>query len=286
MTPFSPLSRRLFLLGFFVLIATNAGVIAHVAANRSGAPSALLTLSERELQLPFRLHKENSGLALRIQWRVPGKEDDGRYDRGNPAWLDAAKLQELGFTAAELFGGNGRKHFRQPLPKEVFIVLENDGESYREAVRRAEVRLAKEQAELQTNSGEKRLQTAVHEAEERLIRERTTASRLFAIDAGLDPRKLRATYSDRARFLITKAVIRGGYRSGKTAPEVTGQISKLSVETLHVPRDQRTSVDGLLAPNQSGRNGLQPPRYAAVVAYGRQFEPWIVSIHPLGRGPE
>jgi hypothetical protein len=63
-------SRTLFALGFILLVATNLVVLAGVLLNRSAEPEALMTLTERELPLPFRLHKENSGLALRIAWRA------------------------------------------------------------------------------------------------------------------------------------------------------------------------------------------------------------------------
>ena len=184
-------SRTLFALGFVLLVVTNLVVLAGVLSNRSGEPEALMTLTERELPLPFRLYKENSGLALRIAWRAPGNSTGEYFDRGNPGWLDAAKLKELGFKMEDTAGSTDKGNFSRPaIPKEVFIVLENNGEAYREAVQNAEADLAKKTAAQAANSGDKKLHDALQRAEDRLQHERITKSRLFAVDAGLDPRTL------------------------------------------------------------------------------------------------
>jgi hypothetical protein len=57
-------SRALFLLGFFMIVATNIVVLSGVASNRSGNPESEVILTERELQLPYKIHEENSGLTL------------------------------------------------------------------------------------------------------------------------------------------------------------------------------------------------------------------------------
>ena len=274
-------SRTLFALGFVLLVATNLVVLAGVLANRSGEPEALMTLTERELPLPFRLHKENSGLALRIAWRAPGNGAGGYFDQGNPAWLDAAKLKELGFKAEDTGGSTGRKDYPRPaLSKEVFIVLENNGAAYREAVKNAESELAKETAAQAANSGDKKLREALQRAEDRLQHERITKSRLFAVDAGLDPRILRGKYNDRTRFIIAKGVVEPGYVFRSKEKEVTGHIKGLSVAALHVPLNQRKVLDTFLTQNRR-KDAFQPPQYEVKLAYGSRFEPWIVSILPL-----
>ena len=273
-------SRTLFALGFVLLVATNLVVLAGVLANRSGEPEALMTLTERELPLPFRLHKENSGLALRIAWRAPGNGAGGYFDQGNPAWLDAAKLKELGFEAEDTGGSTDKGNSRPALPKEVFIVLENNGAAYREAVKNAESELAKAAAAQAANSGDKRLSDALQGAEDRLQHERITKSRLFAVDAGLDPRILRDKYNDRTRFIIAKGVVEPGYVFRSKEKEVTGHIKGLSVAALHVPLNQRKVLDTFLTQNRR-KDAFQPPQYEVKLAYGSRFEPWIVSILPL-----
>ncbi len=276
-----PSSRTLFVLGFILLVATNLVVLAGVLANRSGEPEALMTLTERELPLPSRLHKENSGLALRIAWRAPGSGSAEYFERGNPAWLDAAKLKELGFKTEDTAGSTDTgKSSRPALPKEVFIVLENNGAAYREAVQNAESELAKKTAAQAANSGDKKLHDALKRAEDRLQHERITKSRLFAVDAGLDPRILREKYNDRTRFIIAKGVVEPGYVFKNKEKEATGHIKGLSVANLHVPLNQRKVLDTFMAQIQR-KDAFQPPRYEVKLAYGSRLEPWIVSIHPL-----
>ena len=276
-------SRALFAFGFVVLVATNIFVFAGVVSNRSGTPEALLTLTERELQLAYQPQKENSGLALQLVWRALGK-DDNIYNysgRGNPGWFNADKLRELGFKIDDTISlkENGNSN-RQSISKEIFIVLEYNGELYREAVQRAEKAHAKEEGLFKVNNDDKRLRDNYEGAEKRLKLECTATSRLFAIDAGLDPERLRDKYNDRTRFIITKGVVRPNYNYDNKKKEVAGYISKLSVETIHVPLEHRKILDNISAQNKTKRNEL-PPRYDVNLAYGSRLEPWIVSVHSL-----
>ncbi|MDX2494371.1 MAG: DUF4824 family protein, partial [Desulfuromusa sp.] len=92
-------SRGLFLLGLLLLLLTNVAILAGVAANRSGNPETQVVLTEREVQIPYRSQKENSGLALHLNWRVGGVGDGGGFSSrwNSPPWFDIAKLKELGF---------------------------------------------------------------------------------------------------------------------------------------------------------------------------------------------
>jgi len=274
----------LFLLGFVVLAATNIAVLAGVAYNRSGTPEAVITLSERELPLPYYVNEENSGLTLHVEWRVMGaEEDDEPYRRwGYPAWLTADKLAALGFEIDDdPDADTDGSRTKTPLPKKVFIVLEKDGPSYREAVRRAEQSLAHEEDRLRANSADKQLQEAVENAAKRLERERTAASRLFAVDAGIDPTRLRERYSDRGRFVIAQGLVKPAYIYSKHRKRVRGYIQRLSVADIHVPLAHRELLDAVMAKNRIRESDSEPPRYEIELAYGRRFEPWIVSVKAL-----
>ena len=248
--------RGLFALGFAVLAATNIAVLAGVAYNRSGTPETLITLSERELPLPYYRNEENSGLALHLDWRVLGaEENDASYRRwGYPAWLTADKLAALGFAidAAPEADPHGSRP-RAPLPKEVFIVLEKDGPAYREAIRRAEQTLAREEKRLDADRADKQRQEAVDNAAKSLEKERIAASRLFAVDAGLDPGRLRETYADRTRFIIARGLVKPVYDYEKKRRRVRGSIQRLSVETIHVPLKHREILDALRPSVAPGR---------------------------------
>jgi hypothetical protein len=272
-------SRRLFVIGFVILAATNIVVLSRVASNRFGEPELQITLTERELHLPYRVHNENSGLALSLAWRALSKERDNYAypDWRSPAWLNADKVEELGFNPGNYPGSNGKvKSDKHPIPKEVYIVLENDGAAYREAVKRAEAALEKEKGSLKLNPKDKKLRDNVERAEERLRRERITETRLFAIDAGLDPHRLREKYDNRKHFIITKALIKPRYDGKKK--EVSGYISKLSSSRIHVALKYRKIFDTILVKNKTRKNKIASPRYKVKLAYGSHFVPWIVSV--------
>jgi hypothetical protein len=273
-------SRGLFALGFVLLIATNAIVLSGVAANRSGEPESRIILTERELQMPGKVHEENSGLALQLTWRtLPGtKDENDYYNERTPGWLGADKLTELGFALDDKPSLTGETTYqRQPISREVFIVLEYDGEPYREAVHRAEMALEKEQKALALNPGGESLRRKVEWAEERVQRERTEETRLFAIDAGLDADRLREKYGDRTRYIITTGLVRPLYLSTESRDAVAGYISRLSVSSIHVPLNLRRTL-----PSRSNSpKSIGAPRYQVNLAFGKRLEPWILSVQEI-----
>lgn len=278
-------SRGLFALGFVIVAAANIAVLSGVAANRSGEPECQITLSERELQLPYTNWEENSGLALRLTWRVIGKDDDeysGTSTWNSPVWFDAEKLEELGFKMQDRLNSSGDTAFdKKILPKEVFVVLENNGEPYREAVKRAESALARKEDLLKTHPDDKELRANHERAEERLQRERTAESRLFAIDVGLDPEELRKKYSDRTRYILARGKAQPRYNWDKKKKEVSGYISELSVASIYVPLEHRQLLDSIVARDKSKRKTFDPPRFDVKLAYGSRLEPWVLAVHSI-----
>lgn len=274
-------SRGLFALGFLILVVTNILVFTGVASNRSGEPVSQITLSERELRLPYKIHKENSGLALRLNWRALGEEDEYSMYSGSrsPVWLDAEKLKALGFTIKNY--GNAaanRKYYKQAIPKEVLLVLEKGGEFYSEAVRRAKVAFEREEGVYKLRPDDKKISDSFKRAEERLEGERKRQTRLFVIDAGLDLKQLREKYGDQSRFIITKGLLVPRYDNSKVEQKVYGYISRLSVSSIHVPRKYRRVFDSILAGGTSGNKDFETPRFEVELAYGSRLEPWLVSV--------
>lgn len=278
-------SRALFALAFVVLIATNVFVLTGVSANRSGTPEAQLTLTERELSLPYWVKEENSGLALRLSWRVlPREADENSYVHWrSPAWFDDKKLADLGFDTGRFLdaGAVGADH-KDPIPKEVYIVLGLGGAAYKEALRRAEDTLAAKASRVEQNSRvEDDTGRALERAEEELLQERVKKSRLFAIDAGLDPKRLRQAYPDRKRFIITTGLVEPIYLHRGQPKKAGGYIKKLSIERLHVPLELRPVFDDILSAGSTDTDEVKGPRYQMALAYGSRFEPWILSVKPL-----
>lgn len=274
-------SRGLFLLGFFVLVVTNIVVISGVASNRSGEPESQITLTERELQLPYKIYKENSGLSLRLKWRTFSDKKNGNYRSGSPAWLNSQKLNSLGFNPSSNNNLDiDTSSLKRPIPKEVFIVLENNGEPYQQSVKRAEKTLEKEEILFKSNPDDERLLNNVERAKKILNRERIKESRLFAIDAGLEPDKLRKKYKDQNRFIITKGIIKARYTYNNDK-KIFAYVSRLSLKNIYVPLKHRKIFDSILNSSKSKINGIQPPRYEVKLAFGSRFEPWIMSVRPI-----
>lgn len=278
-----PRTRQgLFILAFVLIVAVNGIVLSGVALNRSNTPEAEVILSERELPLPYRRHEENSGLALRLAWRTLAEDDEYGSWRSSPAWLSAEKLQALGFDLAADGAADGdRRSAKAPLPRKVFIVLENDGPAYRETVHRAAAALREAEDLVRVNPDNEKILEQFEQAEKHLRRERLTASRLFAVDAGRDPAILRRAYDDRSRFIIARGLVKPTYHYEKNKTRVSGYISGLVVGNIHVPLALRERLDAILRAQQSKRTDLAPPRYEVGLAYGRRFEPWVVSVKGL-----
>jgi hypothetical protein len=277
-------SRWLFVLGFVILVATNILVLSGVASNRSGDPETLITLTERELRLPYKYSTKNSGFSLRLSWKVLKREADNKdyVCRRSPAWLGNKKIAELGFNIDNYINWNDHlTYYKVAIPKEVFIVLEYNGDSYREAVKRAERKLEKQQSSLELNTDDEKIRKELESAEKSLENERITNSRLFAIDAGLDSKKLRKTYGDRTQFIIIKGLVSLNKHYYKKGKYVCGYIKNINVDNIHISLKNRKVFDSLAVKNKSRNFELKPPRYEVDLAYGSRFEPWIVSVRNI-----
>jgi len=264
--------------GVALIVAVNAFVLAGVAWNRSGAPASALTLAQRELTLPyaFGLDGERGGIDVALLWRAPMRDDnaeaayDMHYGRG-PDWLDADKLRELGFDLKE-----ERDAYRQK--REVYIVLELAGASWQAALAQAQRRLDRA---LARSSTDKQDADALKSAQEAMKYEQDKASRLFAVDAGLDAAALRQRYPELRSHAIVAATVTPSVTviEGKTL--FSGHIGELSVARISVPHALRGAMEGI------DRTALDSGRAAfdMDVSWGRRFEPWITAVRPRRPAP-
>ena len=273
-------NRILFTLGFLILIASNAVVISRVAFNRTGPDTTVIELTERELSLPYFTHEENSGMSLTLNWRtLPKNKDDTYYSyyyHDSPAWMDEEKLKSLGFRIDK---PEGTRRYKFPVPRQAFVVLEYGGEPYQEALLRAEKNFEKAQAALSENPDNEKRSQEFKTAETQLQNEQNRASRLFAVDAGLNAETLRKEYPDQSRFVIAQAAIEQtwNHENRKDLPE--GRISSLLVENIHVPLEFKKNFDKILAEKRTSE--AKSPRYKVRLAYGSRFEPWIKAVVPI-----
>lgn len=280
-------NKRTLLLGLAIIVVSNAVALAGVAYNRSGVPTSQLTLTERELSLPYNygFAAENSGISLQLHWRVfDDKNTNAFYSYWSPTkWLDADKLASLGFDVSyPLDKPDSDRHYQKAISREVFLVLENDGAVYQKVLQQKQARLAEAQRLLQQNPDKEEFTQRLKRTTDEMEAEQKENSRLFVIDAGLDYAGLRQQYSDNKNYLIARGLVNLRY-SGTyhKKPYLMGGIKQLSVTRVNVPL-QHTDVLAPLLLDKTYRRGRKlPPRYAVSLYYGLRYEPWIVSVKGL-----
>jgi len=265
-----------------VIVVTNAVALSGAMLNRSGDAESQLTLSQRELRLPYRsFDRENSGLALSLDWRVLVHPDKNvvyyswEYSRGGmPEWLDKAKMESLGFDMSTVSEQAGRRNDRM-LSREVLLVLEFDGEAYRTSLERARQSLVTEEEKLaalpDSNDKKNRLKSIT----DQLTREENENSRLFVVDAGLSVETLRAKYADRTRYAIVRGQIRPWAGNGRGESVARGSISSVSIEAINVPHAFRPLLADQREPGQG--------RFSASLSFGQRLEPWMTHLEVTPR---
>ncbi len=264
--------------GLALITTTNLVALGGAAYNRSGEPDSVLSVTQRELRPSYAGvgRKENSGLTLHLRWRVlPQAEITSVYafdgeGGGAPAWLDAAKMAELGFeqkTTTHRSGAEADWRRERQLPRDVLVVLELDGPVYQQALERA--RQAAKEVELKNDRGEGK-----KDAQEIIDREERASSRLFAVDAGREREALRAKYPDRQKYAIVRGQVRPAWEaSGKVGG---GMLYDLSAEAINVPLETRGAFEGVSPPSYQ-RSKDEGRHFEAKVAFGQRLEPWLIA---------
>ncbi|MBL8421737.1 MAG: DUF4824 family protein [Dechloromonas sp.] len=272
-------------IGVGLIMLTNAVALGGVWWNRSATPESALTLSERELGLPWRSLRfaEDSGLSLNLNWRV-GDHEAGEFvsgytfNGGTPEWLDAGHMAALGFAPGNLDSDGGRQRYTRQLPREVVLVMELGGPLWQRALARARENAGRHAAAAAANGGSKQFADRAKRASDELAREENASSRLFVIDAGLDARQLREKYPDRSRFLLLYGTVRPTLRDrGSDAAQATGYVSRISTGRIHVPHALRRPLESARAVDEPG--GVE--RFSAELLVGQRLEPWIVELKPV-----
>ena len=255
--------------GLLLIAGVNAIALVGAFYNRSGIPDSTLRLTDRELKMPYewRGAKENSGLALDLRWRVLPPDKVGEmaspyhFSGTTPIWLDEAKMLSLGF---DLVAGNSESVRGHMQTKELFLVLELDGPAYKESLKRVERDSKKNK-----------------DGAETLAKEHENHTRMFVVDAGLEPVALRAKFPDRHRYAITRGQIHSVWQSDRGNQMLVGTISELSVNNINVPFEIRKVFEGV--GDFSNDSSRSPVQYQVDVSYGQRFEPWITSATKKAR---
>lgn len=267
-------SWGLFTLAFILLLGTNAVVLTGVYLNRTIEITSHTVLTQRELHTPYKNKKENNGVSLRLVYRTLNSDkSQGSYYKA-PSWLNASKLRELGFnTDAHLSSINRKK----TAPKEVFIVLENDGEAYKKSLTLAEANFWQKEILFNANKDDKRVKQNYEDAKKLLNREQTSESRLFAVDAGLEYEKLRQIYSDKNKYIIVKGLVNKAYQY-KIGQEQYGSVQQLDVQKIHLPYKFKYVLKGSTPDNYLNNPADNIQKYEVEIKYGSRYEPWISSV--------
>ena len=280
------------LLGIGLIIATNAIVLAGVYYNRSGEPESSITLTERELGLPYQYqysgNAENSGIELRLKHR---SRDNSYFSRDyEPSerfdWFNQEKLAELGFDVSQPFiSDENKRHYQRLREKEVILVLEVNGMAYQSVLEAAQQHydeLLAEQPNTQNNDKKDRQKNnKLKRAEENLTREKISASRLFVIDAGLDRDVLRAKYVDRTKYILMKGLVKARIKNNRSGESrLTGYIRSLSNKTVHVPLQHHEVLEAVVSEG-AHHNQNEPPRFEATINVGQRLEAWLVGVKGL-----
>ncbi len=271
--------------GALLILLANAAALIGVYLNRSGEADSRLTLSQRELTMPWGwgMAKENSGLALGLSWRVADANVGDYYggygnSGGTPEWLDAERMAALGFDTATMAEDNaGRRRGERQLPREILLVLELAGPAWQQAQERARQNAARHEAARLANADSKEFAEKAKRAQEQLNREENFSSRLFAIDAGLDRAALRARYPDRSRYLILKGTLRPRLVTYEKKTRLSGYVSALAVTQINVPHALRPLLEpALRTPRRMADDA--GAHFEATLAVGQRLEPWLESV--------
>ena len=277
---------RTLIVGLTLIAVTNAVALIGVNYNRSGDTDAELALTERELKLPYSYGflEENSGIALNIKWRVgyTAPYNPDYYDHWELVpWLSKDKLEELGFKLNEpLTNQDARRRYKKMLPREVYLVLEYDGDVHKQVIGKRKSELAKQQELLANNPEKEEFKERVKRVQNQLEAEERFNSRLFVIDADLNKTVLRGRYPDRSRYLIMMGQVDITIDEKDGAYLLKGHISGLNIVTVNIPFVYHSMLEPLMT-SDSYRKQQINPRYSVKLATGQRLEPWVRDVSLL-----
>jgi hypothetical protein len=231
-----------------VIMLAVAGFVAAAGWNMSGEPRLVITLTERELQLPVRVVPpgDDPGLQLRLTY-------EGRYDPlDSRNWLPESRLREIGFALHIPVGAPQAGHTYDHVPARMaWVVFEHDGPQWREIERRRQLR--------ESASGPPRFPHM--------------QSRLVPVDAGADFDALRARYPS---HLIMRGIIGLTYvRPENGGPLLHGVLREIVPQQVAVPQAMKGLFEALASPREGA---VTEPRYDAELAIGELGLPYLRSV--------
>jgi len=241
-----------------IIVIANVFALAHGVSNRMGTPDAEITLTNRELQYFNRsTADDDSGITLHLAWTNPDGFPWPVRVENRAIWLDQQRLERLGFDCSvNPASADAQRYYQRQRPRQVFVALEYDGAAWRAWVAANDRAVAEQRTKPQFSDS---------------IDVGAYFSHLVAVDADLDPVKLRALYPDRTAVVILPAVVAVTLRSDPS-PRITGLIQQLP-SSIYVPRpfsdEFRRHQGGAFNKDLSYRVRLR---------YGASLEPWVTGV--------
>jgi hypothetical protein len=270
--------KRLLIIAAVLVIITNAFIFARVAYNRGGELRTI-TLTERELSVPynyFRDKSENSGLSFYIKWQTAAEDvTDYFYSSNRSLEVGPEKLKALGFSVPEDCGGIKVSRGGRDKSRKLWVVLEYDGPAYARDVETLEKHLARRTREIGSVEAEKE-QHELKRIEERLQAVKEYESRLYLVDVAPDKDKLWKLYGADPRNLIFAADVGNGSYCNNVQWELKIYISELLPSRINIPRRFHAALENLTG--LESRDANHPPRYSATIAMGKLSEPWLLEV--------
>jgi hypothetical protein len=182
-----------------ILVSAVLGLLGAAAWN-AGRESAIVTLTEREIQVRGDPRQQNTELRLRLVYQHRSDPLDAR------TWLTETRLAELGFTLAiPANAPEAERTYQRGLPRLGFVALELDGPAWQAIARQRDV----------SGKGENREEW----------------SRLVPIDAGPDADVLASRYQGH-RVIVLPAVFRIQLHRSDAATFLYGSMDRLVTEDL------------------------------------------------------
>ncbi|MBI4325535.1 MAG: DUF4824 family protein [Chloroflexi bacterium] len=240
-----------------VVLASNAWVLMSAKRNQADARGGAVELTERELGLPPMIG-DSTAILLELKWdaysSAPEDEKSPQWLR-SPEWLNVAKLTELGFDCRmPVTSPEARDHYSSLSSALVCLVLEYEGKVWKSA-----------------------------------RPDRRSRTRLFAVDAGRDARRLREKHTDTARYIITQGVVRLFFQErdfrDKTLlsqPRLRGQIEMVLPNQIFVPQPYNKVLQSLRGRRDRPQEQAdKEPRFAVTISWGANYEPWVQGVRLL-----
>jgi len=264
--------KKYLLIGLTILIGTNLAALGGVAYNRMGDTTSQLTLTERELSLPYNsgAQKENSGISLSINWRTPTVKNETYYPyNSREIRLTIDELLSLGFAQTDI------KDNYWVESRELYWVFEFDGALHKAEIIKAEdkYRTAIATYEEQPSDTSSRKK---NEYSESLEREKTTNSRLFFIEVSADYESLSNKFSGQKNILIVKGLAKPYYNNNDKTYSLL--LKHLSIRKILVPLEYVEALSNL---KRDDRRDITPPRYAVDISWGSRLEPWVTNTNKI-----